>query len=71
MSVDEALSFTPKDAARVTGTTRNLVFLAMKNGDLRARRIGRRNVILRDDLLAWLQSAPLREAIQKTPANAS
>lgn len=71
MTVDDCLSFTPEDAARATGTTRNIVFSAMKAGELRARRIGRRNIILRDDLLAWLQSAPLREDKQKSQATAS
>jgi excisionase family DNA binding protein len=44
------------EAAVFLGLERKTVYAAIKRGDLPARRVGRRVVILRDVLLRWLAS---------------
>jgi hypothetical protein len=46
------------DVRRRTGIGRTSIFEAIKNGDLQARKHGRRTVILDTDLRAWLTSLP-------------
>jgi excisionase family DNA binding protein len=49
-----------EEAAKVSGVGRTLIFEAIKNGALRARKAGRRTLILQTDLEAWLHSLPSR-----------
>ncbi|WP_188910935.1 helix-turn-helix domain-containing protein [Salinarimonas ramus] len=46
------------DAARAAGVGRTAVYEALKSGALVARKLGRRTIILIDDLNAWLASLP-------------
>lgn len=51
-------------AAQSSGLGRNSLIDAADQGKLIVRKSGRRTVILRDDLLAYLRSLPLRKADQ-------
>lgn len=50
------------DVMRVTSFGRTSLYAAIKEGALKARKFGRRTVILDEDLRAWLASLPVREA---------
>ena len=61
----ERLSYTLKEAERATGITRDMLLRAIHTTDplgsppyLPARKIGRRYVILADELRAWLDNLP-------------
>lgn len=60
MHIDDKLAFSPNSAAQVTGVGRTKIFEAIKEHQLIARKLGRRTIILRDDLLAWLLALPLK-----------
>lgn len=47
---------------RITSFGRTSIYAAIKEGALKARKFGRRTVILDADLRAWLSSLPVREA---------
>lgn len=49
-------------AATASGFGRNVIYDAMNSGALVARKYGRRTVIMREDLIAWLKSLPVRDA---------
>ncbi|MBL8599767.1 MAG: DNA-binding protein [Devosia sp.] len=44
-----------------SGIGRSMIFKAMREGKLRARKSGRRNIILYADLMKYLESLPVRE----------
>ena len=46
------------EAARLAGVGRSTIYESINTGDLKARKAGRRTLILRDDLQAWLNSFP-------------
>lgn len=48
-------------AKRAAGTGRTPLIEAMDRGELPARKLGRRTVILHDDLMTWLRSLPARQ----------
>lgn len=50
------LSYSIEQASRVAGVTPWTVYTAVTEGRLAARKFGKRWVILRDDLLAFLQN---------------
>lgn len=54
----ESLGYPVPEAAGVAGVGRTLLYEAIGRGELRARKIGRRTVILREDLENWLRSRP-------------
>lgn len=53
------LAFSPLEAAKAISIGRTTIFAAMRDGSLRARKIGRRTVIDADDLNDWLKSRPV------------
>ncbi len=59
---DEALAFSPEEAARRIGSSRTVIFAMIAAGELKARKLGRRTLILDADLRAWLNSLPMRRA---------
>lgn len=48
-----------EDAARVCGVGRTTMFEEIRAGRLKARKLGRRTMILDTDQRAWLASLPL------------
>jgi excisionase family DNA binding protein len=52
------LGLSPHEAARLAGCGRTTLYTAIASGALKARKLGRRTLIHRDDLTAWLESLP-------------
>jgi excisionase family DNA binding protein len=52
--------------AQLCGVGRSLLYQAIKRGDLKIRKAGRRTLILREDGLAWLAKLP--DAPAKAPS---
>ena len=55
---DDRLAVGIMDAARLASVGRSTIYQSIKDGDLKARKAGRRTLILRNDLQAWLNSFP-------------
>lgn len=56
-----AVGFSVEGAVAASGIGRTLIFRAIQRGDLKARKLGRRTIILRDDLAEFLKSLPIKE----------
>jgi excisionase family DNA binding protein len=56
--MSDPLAFTIPQAITTAGVRKTTLYAAIKEGRLRARKSGRRTLILRDDLRAWLESLP-------------
>ena len=54
---------TIEDTAWLAKCGRTTIYAAIKSGALKARKIGRRTIILDEDLRGWLASLPLREVV--------
>ena len=54
----DKLAFHINDVVAAGGGSRSEVYEALKRGDLKAKKRGRRTIILRDDLAAYLASLP-------------
>lgn len=61
VTADDAVAFTVEDAARVSACSRSSLFAAINEGRLKARKNGRRTLILDTDLRRWLAKLPVRE----------
>jgi excisionase family DNA binding protein len=46
------------EAAKAAGVGRTTLFEAIRNGHIAAKKVGRRTIILIDDLDGWLKSLP-------------
>jgi len=60
------LAYSVEEAAKAAGIGRTLLFNEIRHRRLIARKVGRRTVIVRDDLEAWLRSRPPARAEQAT-----
>lgn len=49
------------EAARLLGIGRSTLYLILKDGRLSARKLGKRTLILRDDLETFAQTLPFSE----------
>ena len=54
------LAYSIADAAEAIGVSKSALFQVMASGDLPVRKLGRRTLVLRDDLMAYLQRLPTR-----------
>lgn len=60
---DARLAHSIAEAVRLTGLSRTYLYAALRTGALKARKVGRRTLILDDDLRVWITSFPaVREA---------
>ena len=60
MRLENKLAFSPNTAAKAAEVGRTKIFEAIKEGELKARKLGKRTIILRDDLVAWLAALPIK-----------
>jgi excisionase family DNA binding protein len=56
--LERPLAHTIEDAARKSTICRTSVYAAIKSGELKARKSGKRTLILDEDLRAWLSAMP-------------
>jgi excisionase family DNA binding protein len=52
------IAYTIQEATRQSGVGRSKIYEAISEGKLLARKMGRRTLILDDDLRAWLERLP-------------
>ena len=52
------LAFSISETCEAAGQGRTSIYAAIARGELKARKAGRRTVVLPDDLKAWLESLP-------------
>jgi excisionase family DNA binding protein len=52
------LAFTISEAVAIAGVGRSSLYKAIAAGHLPARKLGRRTLVMADDLRAWLQALP-------------
>lgn len=57
------LAHSVEEAATRANCGRTTVYAAIKSRALAARKIGRRTIILEEDLRGWLVSLPMREVV--------
>lgn len=55
---NDAVAYSVTDAARYAGIGRSTLYNALAAGELPARKLGKRTLILRDDLRDWIAAAP-------------
>lgn len=55
---DTALAYSIPSAVQLTELSRSEIYAAMKRGDLKAKKHGRRTVILASDLESYLANLP-------------
>jgi excisionase family DNA binding protein len=56
------IAYSIEQAAKLINCGRTSIYAFIKSRDLQARKIGRRTIILDDDLRRWLASLPARQA---------
>ena len=67
--LSERLSVSPEEASALTGIGLTSIREAISSGDLKAKKHGRRTIILPDDLRVWLKTLPdARKPIVESPA---
>lgn len=54
----EKLAFSPKEATEAAAIGKTFLYAAIKSGDLKSRKLGRKRLILREDLHEWLKGLP-------------
>ena len=63
--MNERLAYTISDAAVAVGVSERVIRRALASGDLTAKYVTSRPVILADELRAWVEAAPSVYAKQK------
>lgn len=54
----EKIAYTPKSLSQATDTGLTKIWEAIKNGNLKSRKLGRKRLILREDAMEWLKGLP-------------
>jgi excisionase family DNA binding protein len=54
----ESISYTPDQAALVTGRSRSRIFKAIKRNELTARKDGKATLLEADELRRWVRALP-------------
>ncbi|WP_316205760.1 excisionase family DNA-binding protein [Bradyrhizobium sp. SZCCHNS1012] len=57
--IDERLAYSPLQAAELIGFSRSGFYLLLASGEIPSVKVGRKRLIRRADLLAWLKRLPL------------
>lgn len=52
------LAYTIKEACSVSRTGKTTLYAAIRRGDLLARKLGKKTLILEDDLRRWIEHLP-------------
>lgn len=61
----DKIAFSTAEACFASGVGKTKLFAALGSGDLKSRLIGRKRIILREDLLEWLRGQP--SAVSSSP----
>ena len=63
MTTPDRIAYTPAEAAAVCGVSIDTIYAAYRSGELTAHyRSPKRPVILRTDLVEWIEAAPTERA---------
>jgi excisionase family DNA binding protein len=65
------LALSIREACASANVGRTTIYAAIKDGSLAARKIGRRTIILNDDLRLWLETMPAVTPTRNTSAPSS
>ena len=49
------ISYSVEEAAEATGIGRSHLYIAIKTGELASLKLGKRRLLMREDILAWLK----------------
>jgi excisionase family DNA binding protein len=60
--MDDLKSHTISETSRISGASRTTIYQQISAGRLKAKKIGRRTIILSTDLSEWLASLPAKES---------
>jgi len=56
----DRIAYPLPEAARVVGVSRTRIFKAVRDRELTIRKAGRTSIVTHDDLLAWINSLPVK-----------
>jgi excisionase family DNA binding protein len=66
--MDAPLAVTIAEAVRLTGLGRTTIYQAVSRGELVVRKYGGRSLILRHDLIDWLENLPAAKSSRRGTA---